>query len=63
MLMFVCPRIQKAFDSGFRFSANDFAKAPAGYRLTVRCRTCLHTHEFSLADGWIAPAGPIPSGR
>lgn len=58
-LMFRCPERREEFDSGFRFSSDELAKVPQGYKLKIRCRICLKLHELKLSEGWVArtPAG------
>lgn len=58
-LMFRCPKTGTAFDSGFRFSAAEFALVPAGYSMKVRCKICLGLHELKLSEAWIAK----PNGK
>jgi hypothetical protein len=53
-LMFRCPTTGEAFDSGFRFSAEELRLVPAGYSIKLRCKSCLQLHEFKLNESWIA---------
>ena len=55
-LMFRCPKTGAAFDSGFRFSAAEFALVPAKYSIKVRCKICLGLHVLKLSEAWIAKA-------
>ena len=59
-LMFVCPELRQAFDSGFKFSPEETRQVPVGYTMRLRCGACFGRHEFRVSDGWLAPpsAGP-----
>jgi hypothetical protein len=53
-LMFRCPKTGEEFDSGFRFTPDALTSIPAGYKMNVRCKSCLQLHEFLLAEAQIA---------
>jgi hypothetical protein len=53
-LNFRCPLTGTAFDSGFRFSAQEFALVPSAYAMRLRCKICLELHELRLSEAWIA---------
>jgi hypothetical protein len=53
-LMFRCPKTGEAFDSGFRFSAEEFSFVPTGYSMKLRCKICRELHELKLSEAWIA---------
>jgi hypothetical protein len=53
-LMFRCPKTGEAFDSGFRFSVEEFALVPTGYSMKLRCKICSELHELKLSEAWIA---------
>jgi len=60
-LMFRCPKTGPAFDSGFRFSVEEFALVPAGYSMKLRCKICSGLHELKLSEAWIAKLNGKPN--
>jgi hypothetical protein len=52
-LMFKCPERAEEFDSGFRFAPDAMTSIPSGYKMKVRCRSCLQLHEFLLSEARI----------
>jgi hypothetical protein len=53
-LMFQCPKTGEAFDSGFRFSVEEFKLVPTGYSMKLTCKICRGLHELKLSEAWIA---------
>lgn len=53
-LMFRCPKTGEEFDSGFQFTLDGLKSIPPGYKMNVRCKSCLALHEFLLSDARIA---------